>query len=282
VSTVWCQAQELTMNGSFNAYLLPERPKLLNYRQHVTMHRKMLLKDDIKEFWGFYLLRGSYVHLSVCSRHEGASFIVVRGVDEAKRCAWLGELDSAEDSKEVSAEFEFSKEVVADVASAETRSVPMRVVPSLPLASAEEASSGNEDRNSTRHHLNSLSKQNLINLLLKSMGQEPTGSGSTEDEEGEEESKEEASAQGDQASKPIEKVRFRAFQATNPKNRDAHSGKTSAVADDVKDLAIEDDDDYGENTAYHINRGNFDQNTNLDESKEEVRSSWSSRYLFNF
>jgi len=39
-----------------------------------------MLQDDIKEFWGFYLIRGSVVRLSVCARHEGASFIVVKGL----------------------------------------------------------------------------------------------------------------------------------------------------------------------------------------------------------
>jgi len=39
-----------------------------------------MLQDDIKEFWGFYLIRGSIVRLSVCARHEGASFIVVKGL----------------------------------------------------------------------------------------------------------------------------------------------------------------------------------------------------------
>ena len=37
-----------------------------------------MLQDDIKEYWGFYLLKDSTVKLSVCSRHEGASFIVVK------------------------------------------------------------------------------------------------------------------------------------------------------------------------------------------------------------
>ena len=58
VSTIWCESQDLSMNGSFNAYLLSQRPKLKQYhRQRVTMKRNMMLEDDIKEFWGFYLLR---------------------------------------------------------------------------------------------------------------------------------------------------------------------------------------------------------------------------------
>ena len=59
MSTVWCEGQVLSMNGTFNAYLLEERPKLKRWRQHVTMNRNMMLEDDIKEYWGFYLLKGT-------------------------------------------------------------------------------------------------------------------------------------------------------------------------------------------------------------------------------
>ena len=99
------------MNGSFNAYLLPKRPKLRHYRQHVTMKRKMILEDDVKEFWGFYLLRGSTVRVSTCSRHEGASFSLIKDLKNAKRCSYLGELDSAEESDEISEEFEFDHDI---------------------------------------------------------------------------------------------------------------------------------------------------------------------------
>ena len=114
-----------------------------------------MLQDDIKEYWGFYLLKDSTVKLSVCSRHEGASFIVVKvsrgkifqhqnlenhlrniefeifqqliwgktvkrtrenkffqSLKDARRCAFLGELDSVEESDEISDEFEFSDETV--------------------------------------------------------------------------------------------------------------------------------------------------------------------------
>ena len=99
VSTFWCEKQKLELvrkpNGSsFNVYKLPERPKIKQLDKEETMDRTMMLKDDIKEYWGFYLLKGSTVKLSVCARHEGASFFVVRGVKDAKRCAFLGELDS--------------------------------------------------------------------------------------------------------------------------------------------------------------------------------------------
>ena len=59
VSTVWCQGQELRVNGTFSAYLLPRKPKLQRFRKSVNMTRKITLPDDVKEYWGFYLLKGS-------------------------------------------------------------------------------------------------------------------------------------------------------------------------------------------------------------------------------
>ena len=49
------------MNSTFNAYLLPSKPKLLRKRQKVEMERKIVdLEDDMKEYWGFFLLADSY------------------------------------------------------------------------------------------------------------------------------------------------------------------------------------------------------------------------------
>ena len=48
------------MNSTFNAYLLPEKPKLQRKRNRVQMERKIVnLEDDMKEYWGFFLLQGS-------------------------------------------------------------------------------------------------------------------------------------------------------------------------------------------------------------------------------
>ena len=44
-------------------------------------------------------------------RHEGASFILVKDLKNARRCSYLGELDSAEESDEISEEFEFDHDI---------------------------------------------------------------------------------------------------------------------------------------------------------------------------
>jgi len=113
VSTMWCKEQKLRMNSSFNAYLLPEKPKLQRKRQRIKMERKIVeLEDDMKEYWGFYLLKDSYFRLHTCSRHEGASVVIIKHSKNVERCAWLGELDSAEESDEISNEFDFQQEVL--------------------------------------------------------------------------------------------------------------------------------------------------------------------------
>merc|ERR1719192_2492600 len=110
---MWCKAQTLRINSSFNAYLLPEKPKLQRKRHRIKMERKILeLEDDMKEYWGFYLLANSYFRLQTCSRHEGASVVIIKHSKNVERCAWLGELDSAEESDEISNEFDFKNEVL--------------------------------------------------------------------------------------------------------------------------------------------------------------------------
>jgi len=55
-------------NASFNAYLMPKTPEYNDAPAKVSMVRHMLLEDDMKEYWGFYLLPGSQVHVKACSR----------------------------------------------------------------------------------------------------------------------------------------------------------------------------------------------------------------------
>eukprot|EP00095_Tigriopus_kingsejongensis_P000099 maker-scaffold1424_size42081-snap-gene-0.12 protein:Tk00099 transcript:maker-scaffold1424_size42081-snap-gene-0.12-mRNA-1 annotation:"hypothetical protein DAPPUDRAFT_299891" len=280
VSTVWCQGQELRMNGSFNAYLLSERPTLQRYRQHVKMRRNMILEDDIKEYWGFYLLKGSFVRLSVCSRHEGASFIVVKGLKDARRCAYLGELDSAEESDEISQEFEFSHEITRGNQSDFEHMVSAQV---------------NNAMNGTNSHqilspkimdllkrMNPIKKQALVRALLEQLYEDPNS----------EESLVYAQARS----------KFAAYQIKSPQNEPINMVETTTAResrqtgpgdpdpwDDPADqidgnldagMEVVDDvlfDYIPQDMVYDLHdQGRFDQRTDNDESREEVRSSWSS------
>ena len=50
VSTMWCKEQTLRMNSSFNAYLLPEKPKLQKKRQRIKGERAVMAKTKRTEF----------------------------------------------------------------------------------------------------------------------------------------------------------------------------------------------------------------------------------------
>uniref|UniRef100_A0A1B6DZJ1 E3 ubiquitin-protein ligase APD1-4 middle domain-containing protein n=1 Tax=Clastoptera arizonana TaxID=38151 RepID=A0A1B6DZJ1_9HEMI len=105
ISTVWCQKQVVWSNATYNAYLLSDRPEILAETKHVSMTRQLVLDDDMKEYWGFYLLKGSTITVSACVRWPGASLIMIRGHKHLKQCAYIGdnsseELDELEEAAE--------------------------------------------------------------------------------------------------------------------------------------------------------------------------------------
>lgn len=96
-SSFWCQAQWTHMNGTYNAYVSSETPPASPTRSVHHMLHSTTLQDDIKEYWGFHLLKGSTVTISTCASTDGAQLMILRGVNNLHRCAWIGEEDSAED-----------------------------------------------------------------------------------------------------------------------------------------------------------------------------------------
>lgn len=96
ISTTWCQRQLVKTNATFNAFLLPESPTISMKSKPMSMVRHLNLEDDTKEYWGFYLLRGSTVTLSSCVRWPGASLIVIRGHKHLHECAYIGDNSSEE------------------------------------------------------------------------------------------------------------------------------------------------------------------------------------------
>lgn len=66
---VFCfQRQLVKSNATYSAYLLSEQPKVKPDPTHVSVIRHLDLDDDMKEYWGFYLLKGSSVTVSTCCR----------------------------------------------------------------------------------------------------------------------------------------------------------------------------------------------------------------------
>ncbi|CAK9810798.1 hypothetical protein ANTQUA_LOCUS6629 [Anthophora quadrimaculata] len=89
ISTVFCSAHTLQMNRSFNAFQMAQKPEITSYRKHMRLKKSMTLPDDTLEYWGFYLLKGASVVLSVCSRFQGASILVVKGERNLRTCGML-------------------------------------------------------------------------------------------------------------------------------------------------------------------------------------------------
>lgn len=77
------------MNTSFNAYQLDSKPEISSIRKQIRLKKSMRLPDDTLEYWGFFLLKGSTVKLSVCSKYEGARILVVKGEKILDTCGLL-------------------------------------------------------------------------------------------------------------------------------------------------------------------------------------------------
>ncbi|VVC95794.1 unnamed protein product [Leptidea sinapis] len=100
ISPTWCQRQVVKSNATFNAFVVPGPPELMQELVPVTMTRRLELEDDMKEYWGFYLLQGSTVTVSACVRWPGASLIMIKGYKHLQECAYIGD-DSSEELDEL-------------------------------------------------------------------------------------------------------------------------------------------------------------------------------------
>jgi len=59
-------------------------PDLSPNRKHIRLKKSMSLPDDTLEYWGFYLLKGSTVILSACSRFVLYEFISLTFQNEGR------------------------------------------------------------------------------------------------------------------------------------------------------------------------------------------------------
>ncbi|GLG97423.1 Uncharacterized protein GBIM_04188 [Gryllus bimaculatus] len=121
VSTTWCQRQVVRANATFNAFLLPEQPQVAPEKKSVSMVRDLLLEDDMKEYWAFYLLRGSSITVSACVNHPGASLVVIRGHKHLHDCAYIGDNSSEELDEVAEAEARAAEEAQEAAAAAQAR-----------------------------------------------------------------------------------------------------------------------------------------------------------------
>ncbi|CAO1366460.1 unnamed protein product [Diamesa hyperborea] len=89
LSTVFCQAHILKMNTSFNAFQLNHTPNEAKQKKHIRLQKTMILPDDTLEYWGFYLMKGAFVELKVCSRFDGSRILVVKGEKNLNTCGLM-------------------------------------------------------------------------------------------------------------------------------------------------------------------------------------------------
>lgn len=89
ISSIFCEGHSLFMNTSFNAFQIQHQPEISKKRKHIRLKKSMSLPDDTMEYWGFYLLAGAQVQLTVCSRYTGSRLLVVEGERELHTCGLL-------------------------------------------------------------------------------------------------------------------------------------------------------------------------------------------------
>ncbi|XP_033327458.1 uncharacterized protein LOC117221012 [Megalopta genalis] len=89
VSTIFCSEHTIEMNRTFNAFQVSQNPEITSYKKHIRLKKSMSIPDDTLEYWGFYLLKGASVALSVCSRFEGASILLVKDERNLRTCGML-------------------------------------------------------------------------------------------------------------------------------------------------------------------------------------------------
>lgn len=147
ISTTWCQRQVVWSNTTFNAYLLSEQPQIQTDLVKVSMTRHLALEDDMKEYWGFYLLQGSTVTVSTCVRWPGASLIMIRGHKHLKQCAYIGD-DSSEEL------IEFEQEIFNGTSGEDSNEPELmkRVMSGVVLHAHDNQSEIDDDSSSLHHH----------------------------------------------------------------------------------------------------------------------------------
>lgn len=88
ISTVWCSAQELVMNHSFDAHVFRDSDGTVTAPMGRTLELSltMTVPKQTYEYWGFYFVAGSNFTVSVCSRLSGAAFSLIRGPAALGKC----------------------------------------------------------------------------------------------------------------------------------------------------------------------------------------------------
>lgn len=176
ISTVWCQSQVVRVNdnATFNAFLLPEQPSVAPTQKPVSMVREIFLEDDMKEYWGFYLLAGSTVTVSTCVRWPGASLIVIRGHKHLHDCAYIGD-DSSEELEEMAkaiADGNYNTTNFSSESSADTNNphIMKRHRPDVHFHHPFHVNNGTKNHSISKHHdVPDITDPKLLKTLLDAL-----------------------------------------------------------------------------------------------------------------
>lgn len=153
ISSIFCSAQSLQMNSTFNAFHLSQMPRVSAKRKHIRLKKSMTLPDDTLEYWGFYLLKGATVFLKACSRYEGSRILVVRGERNLRTCGLLEhnlrknnpQLD--QEHNQVKVTFESAQEIEEYNSSRDVNQMPPPHPTSITDAGVEDTSEDDDSGN---------------------------------------------------------------------------------------------------------------------------------------
>ncbi|GAB6031960.1 hypothetical protein CHUAL_010341 [Chamberlinius hualienensis] len=86
ISTVWCKSEKISINKSFNAYLINELPHFENITRTYWTTKHYNLGSEEREYVGFQMPNGSSMSISLCSHYHGAKVMIFKGKRNMKKC----------------------------------------------------------------------------------------------------------------------------------------------------------------------------------------------------
>lgn len=105
VSTVWCDSERITMNSTFNAYLVGNGgARFENTTRTYWTTKHFDLRSEEREYWGFYLPKDSVMTLGLCARYDGAKIVVLKGKRNIRKCVKHEDDDYGDEGSEMSDE----------------------------------------------------------------------------------------------------------------------------------------------------------------------------------
>ena len=209
--------------------------------------------------------------MQACSRHEGASVVVIKNTKNVAKCAWLGELDSAEESDEISSEFDFQQEMFGEDQDIETAD---DVTENVNYLTEQHSNSMLLSENSRELHkyLENIekwsvrSRKTVIKKLLEQIVHEKTVP------------EEDLEIFRNVLQKHVTQDVAQEPRVSYVRSNATHDGHGEDIDDDEDDLGDVVTDKKG--IDHFFDNGKFNQknqeNNKVDRSNEEVRSSWSS------